>query len=84
MNNFGKVGGTDLFFAFADKHEIDGKLLPCCLESVQGAEEGGFRTFLVDGAATDAGFAQALLVDQSELRAEAKTIRRDRTVSRRT
>src|SRR5580704_13153788 len=59
------MGRADLLFTFADENKVDGELLPCRLEGMKRTEKGSFRAFLVDGAATNAGFAQTSLFDET-------------------
>src|SRR5579864_584041 len=62
MDNFWKVGRTNLFFTFTNQNQIYRQLFPRCLEGVKSAEESRFGTLLVHCATTDANPAQAFLV----------------------
>ena len=59
---------ADLFFAFADKHEIYWWLLPCRFESMQRAEKRRLGTLLIYRAATDADAAQAFSLDKTSFK----------------
>ena len=54
----------DLFFAFGDQNEVDGKFLSGATDGVQRSQECRFRALLVDGAAPDHDFAESGLVDE--------------------
>jgi hypothetical protein len=62
VDNLRKVGRTNLFFTFTDKHEIHRQLCSRSLEGMKSAEEGRFGTFLVHSASADADPAQPFLV----------------------
>ena len=62
-HNLGKVRRANLFFAFADQHEVHRRFLSRGFERAQRAEKGSLGTLLIHGTATHADLAQPLFID---------------------
>ncbi len=60
--DLGKMRRADFLFAFAYQHQIYRQLFPRRFESVERAEEGGFRAFLVHRAAAYADSSEAFFL----------------------
>src|SRR5579863_5093098 len=58
VDDLGEVRRADLFFAFGDKHEIDGQLAAGPANGVKRREKSRFRAFLIHRTAADEHFAE--------------------------
>src|SRR5215510_13675919 len=59
---------TDLFLAFRHKNQIDRQLLARVADGMERSQEGGFRAFLIDGAAANEHLAKTRLIHQSRFK----------------
>src|SRR5271165_185812 len=76
MHYLRKMGRAYFFFAFTDEHEIHRQLYFCLFERAQSAKKGGFRTLLIHCTATNADFAQSLLIDDLSFKGRRGPLRR--------
>src|SRR5262249_27011077 len=66
-NYLREMRGTDFLFALGDKNKIHWNFLPGATNSVERGEERCFRSFLIDGAAADQDFSDALPIHDGRI-----------------